>query len=81
MQRLRDAFERDDAPLAAALCHKLSGSAANVGALAFAAETRNLEQLCRHGDLAAAHDLHRRLAALHPALLEELREIPLQETA
>ncbi len=39
---------------AADLCHRLKSSAANVGAMAFAAALRELEQHCREGEHAQA---------------------------
>ncbi len=69
---LEAALRCDDLAAARAVCHKLAASTANVGALSFARDLRQLERLCTAGDLAAALILSQRLSAAHPALLEEL---------
>ncbi len=80
LAQLRTALEQPDLAAAAALCHRLAASAGNVGARAFAGNLRELEQLCRAGQLADARPLYERLAAAHPALLEELTQLR-QESA
>ncbi len=72
MTLLRAAFQVHDLKSAAALCHKLASSAANVGALSFAKDTRQLEQLCAAGDAAGAQPIFARLWTAHPALLDAL---------
>jgi len=70
-----------DLPAAAALCHKLRASAANVGALAFSRELRGLEQACEAGNLEPAQVLHARVRSAYPALLTELGSLTLQASA
>jgi HPt (histidine-containing phosphotransfer) domain-containing protein len=79
--QLRSALEVDDLKAASAVCHKLASSAANVGALAFARDVRQLGKLCDENDKARAQHLCDRLAAAHPALLEELMRLQLRESA
>jgi CheY-like chemotaxis protein/HPt (histidine-containing phosphotransfer) domain-containing protein len=69
---LRAAFASSDLPAAAAICHKLSSSAANVGALAYASHVRALEHLCIAGERVKARDLHDILQAAHASLIEAL---------
>jgi signal transduction histidine kinase/ligand-binding sensor domain-containing protein/CheY-like chemotaxis protein/HPt (histidine-containing phosphotransfer) domain-containing protein len=71
----------EDLKTAGAVCHKLASSAANVGALAFAADVRRLENICGGGDVQSARSLGRRLAAALPALMEELARLQLRESA
>jgi len=68
-------------PGAAAICHKLKSSASNVGATIFAQNVRELEQLCRMGDLERARLLYQALREAHPALLEELTSLRLRAIA
>ena len=72
MTQLRAAFQLHDLQAAAAVCHKLASSAANVGALSFAQVTRHLEQLCAAGDAAGAQSIFERLWTAHPSLIDEL---------
>jgi signal transduction histidine kinase/ligand-binding sensor domain-containing protein/CheY-like chemotaxis protein/HPt (histidine-containing phosphotransfer) domain-containing protein len=72
LQQLAVAFEKSDWVAAAALCHKLAPSAANVGAMAFARDVRKLERLCVAGETREARELYGHLAAAHPALIEAL---------
>jgi HPt (histidine-containing phosphotransfer) domain-containing protein len=81
LQQLADAFEKSDWVAAAALCHKLAPSAANVGAMVFARDVRVLERLCVAGEAAEARQLYGRLAAAHPALIEALLDQRLQASA
>jgi signal transduction histidine kinase/ligand-binding sensor domain-containing protein/CheY-like chemotaxis protein/HPt (histidine-containing phosphotransfer) domain-containing protein len=81
LTQLRSALEHTDFKTAAAVCHKLTSSAANVGALVFAKRVRELGQLCTAGDHAAARALHGRLEVAHPALIEELQNLRLRATA
>ena len=73
LQQLAVAFADSALAAAAALCHKLAPSAANVGAAAFARDVRALERLCVTGEARAAQELYGRLAAAHPALIESLQ--------
>jgi signal transduction histidine kinase/ligand-binding sensor domain-containing protein/CheY-like chemotaxis protein/HPt (histidine-containing phosphotransfer) domain-containing protein len=75
------ALERGDLQAAAAICHKLKSSASNVGAVAFAKNVRELEQLCRAADQPRARDLYATLRAAHPALMQELMGLRLRATA
>ncbi len=75
------ALARAEAPAAAALCHKLKGSAANVGALAFARELGLLEQACEAANIEEAQRLHARVASAYPALLSELCSLTLRASA
>jgi signal transduction histidine kinase/ligand-binding sensor domain-containing protein/CheY-like chemotaxis protein/HPt (histidine-containing phosphotransfer) domain-containing protein len=81
LAQLREALVSSDLKVAAAVCHKLAGSAANVGALSFAKHVRQLEQTSLSGDLAAARQQHEILAAAHPVLLEHLSRLRLPESA
>jgi len=81
LAELRDQLAVGDYKAAAATCHKLAASAANVGALAFAQQVRLLGQRCVAGDAAAANWLHDGLQSAHPALLEELARAQLRESA
>lgn len=81
LAQLRTAVENDDFKTAGAVCHKLTSSAANVGALAFAKHVRELGRLCSSGDRAAARDLHAYLQSAYPALIDELHNIRLRAIA
>jgi CheY-like chemotaxis protein len=81
LAELRAALASADLKSAAAVCHKLASSAANVGALIFARDVRLLGQMCSAGDCGAAQELHDRLAMAHPALLDELTRLQLRESA
>jgi HPt (histidine-containing phosphotransfer) domain-containing protein len=63
------------------VCHKLASSAANVGALAFARYVRQLEKSCEERQAVRAARLFATIRAAHPALLEELTRLDLQESA
>jgi len=78
---LRTALEREDLASAAAVAHRLTSSAANVGALAFATDARELERLCVAGDAPRACQVYERLEAVHPVLIEELLGLQLKESA
>ncbi len=73
MAQLDVALKGNDFEQAADLCHRLKSSSANVGAMAFAAGLRELEQHCRENNVAAAVELHRKLAAAYEPLLAALR--------
>ncbi|HTX23439.1 MAG TPA: two-component regulator propeller domain-containing protein [Steroidobacteraceae bacterium] len=81
MASLAEALEGGELGAAASICHKLKSSAANVGATIFAKDVRELEQLCRAADSSGARALYQTLRAAHPALLEELMELRLKESA
>jgi len=81
IEDLRSALAAEDFPAAAALCHKLASSSANVGALAFSRYVRQLEKSCAERDAARAARLLDLIRAAHPALLEELRRLDLRESA
>jgi CheY-like chemotaxis protein/HPt (histidine-containing phosphotransfer) domain-containing protein len=72
MEELQTAFQSEDLRTATALCHKFAASAANVGASSFARGVRELEQLCKHGDLPQSRELYGRLRAAYPMLVEGL---------
>ncbi len=72
LAQLRTALERSDWQAARALAHKLKSAAANVGALVYASQVRQLEAVCAEGDACGARELHSRLETAHPALIEEL---------
>jgi signal transduction histidine kinase/ligand-binding sensor domain-containing protein/CheY-like chemotaxis protein len=81
MAQLGAALERQDLKDAAAICHKLGSSAANVGALAFAQEVRSLEHSCVAGDATRARATQQRLQQAQPALLQELTSIRMKASA
>ena len=81
MAQLQSAVQSQDLKAAAAVCHKLASSAANVGALAFAKEARQLEQLCAAGDALCAQPLFALLRQAHPSLMEELLAVKLRASA
>jgi signal transduction histidine kinase/ligand-binding sensor domain-containing protein/CheY-like chemotaxis protein/HPt (histidine-containing phosphotransfer) domain-containing protein len=81
MVELRDALAVGDLTAAAAVCHKLGASAANVGAVAFAKNIRLLGKSCIAGDAAGARQSHETLARVHPMLLEQLFRLKLPESA
>jgi CheY-like chemotaxis protein/HPt (histidine-containing phosphotransfer) domain-containing protein len=81
LAKLREALDGADFKAAGAICHKLSSSAANVGARAFARDVRQLEQSCAQGDDARARRLYERLVAAHPRLIEALMAQQLKASA
>jgi signal transduction histidine kinase/ligand-binding sensor domain-containing protein/CheY-like chemotaxis protein/HPt (histidine-containing phosphotransfer) domain-containing protein len=81
LAELRAQVQQGDFKVAAATCHKLAASAANVGALVFAQDVRLLGQRCLAGDTASVVRLHQDLQAAHPALLEALARAQLRESA
>ena len=81
LTQLGSVLAHGDSAAAAALCHKLKSSAANVGALAFSRELQLLEQACVQGDRADAHRLYGRLQSAHPALLTQLHDLTLRASA
>jgi CheY-like chemotaxis protein/HPt (histidine-containing phosphotransfer) domain-containing protein len=81
MEQLESALAAEDFAAAGAVCHKLASSAANVGALAFARYVRQLEKSCEERQAVRAARLFATIRAAHPALLEELTRLDLQESA
>jgi CheY-like chemotaxis protein/HPt (histidine-containing phosphotransfer) domain-containing protein len=81
IDELRSALASDDLQTASALCHRLSSSAANVGALAFAQYLRQLEKACQDRDRTRAARLYDTVRAAHPALIDELTRLQLRESA
>ena len=81
MTQLQSALQSQDLKAAAAVCHKLASSAANVGAVAFAKDARQLEQLCEAGDASRAQPLFAALRQAHPSLIEALLDLKLRATA
>jgi len=81
LARLQGALDSGDFETAGAVCHKLTSSAANVGALAFASQVRELGQACKAADAARAKELNEALQAAHPALIEELTCLRLKASA
>jgi signal transduction histidine kinase/ligand-binding sensor domain-containing protein/CheY-like chemotaxis protein/HPt (histidine-containing phosphotransfer) domain-containing protein len=79
--QIKAGLDTDDLRAAGGVCHKLASSAANVGALAFARDVRRLEKICNEGDKPRARRLCDRLAAAHPALLQELIRLQLRASA
>jgi HPt (histidine-containing phosphotransfer) domain-containing protein len=79
--QIKAALDAQDLRAAGGVCHKLASSAANVGALAFARDVRRLETICDEGDKPRARHLCDRLAAAHPALLQELIRLQLRASA
>ena len=72
LAQLRAALDSSSAGQAASICHKLKSSAANIGALAFARQLGQLEQVCRHGEIGDARDLFGPLERALPRLVAEL---------
>lgn len=81
LAQLSAALDAKDLVAAAAVCHKLASSAANVGASAFARDVRALERLCASGEARPARDLYQRLATAYPALIAELSAQRLRASA
>ncbi|HEV2703820.1 MAG TPA: two-component regulator propeller domain-containing protein, partial [Steroidobacteraceae bacterium] len=81
LDALERALAQSDLPAAAALCHKLKASAANVGALVFSRELATLETACVAGHIEEAQALHARVRGAYPALLAELANLTLRASA
>jgi len=81
MVQLGTALQVGDLRAAGRMAHKLKASAANVGALAFSRDMRQLEVLCGAGDAPGAQGQYARLAAAHPRLVEELTRVQLRASA
>jgi signal transduction histidine kinase/ligand-binding sensor domain-containing protein/CheY-like chemotaxis protein/HPt (histidine-containing phosphotransfer) domain-containing protein len=78
---LRAALDRGDLAAAAAVCHKLASAAANVGALAYAQQAKELERHALAGENARARAACVVLHAAHGPLLETLQSHSLQAIA
>jgi CheY-like chemotaxis protein/HPt (histidine-containing phosphotransfer) domain-containing protein len=78
---LRKALSSEDLHAAAALCHKLKSSAANVGAASFARCVKQMEERCLQGDTDRARELFAALSEAHPLLLQNLRTVDLRVSA
>jgi signal transduction histidine kinase/ligand-binding sensor domain-containing protein/CheY-like chemotaxis protein/HPt (histidine-containing phosphotransfer) domain-containing protein len=74
LARLQHSLTASDLAAAAAACHKLAASSANVGALRFANQLRRLERYCRAENAVHARALHERLQAAYPILIAELMQ-------
>jgi CheY-like chemotaxis protein len=81
IEELDAALAGEDYPAASATCHKLTSSAANVGALAFARHLRQLERACNERDAARAAALYATIRSAHPRLLEQLAQLELKASA
>ena len=81
MQEIDAAIEAADLSKVAALCHRLTSSAANVGAIAFSKDVRALGKAAREGDATAVRRRHAVLRAALPALIDELMRLRLAESA
>ncbi|HEX5047604.1 MAG TPA: two-component regulator propeller domain-containing protein [Gammaproteobacteria bacterium] len=77
---LTEALALDDLTAAAAVCHKLASAAANVGALAFGQQARELERHCLASERASARESCQALQAAHAPLLETLQGQRLRAT-
>jgi two-component system sensor histidine kinase/response regulator len=75
MATLDTKLQAGDLAAAGAICHKLASSAANVGALSFSKDMRQLERLCAAADLARVRPLFNRLHAAYPSLIVELSNL------
>jgi CheY-like chemotaxis protein len=78
---LETALARDDMPSVAAVAHKLSAAAGNVGALAYAKELKALERAARAGEREPAREIATRLTAAHASLLDALQALCLRAIA
>jgi signal transduction histidine kinase/ligand-binding sensor domain-containing protein/CheY-like chemotaxis protein len=78
---LQAALEGRDLVAAASICHKLASSAANVGALVYAKQIRQLEQACIAADIVKVRELNVTLQAAHAPLMEALQDLCLRESA
>jgi HPt (histidine-containing phosphotransfer) domain-containing protein len=81
LDQLQTALAAGSAGDAAAICHKFSAAAANVGALVFAREVRRMEHLCTGGDLESARSALARLVQAHAGLCRQLEACKLRATA
>ena len=81
LAELDTALEHGDYRSAGAVCHKLASSAANVGALTFARQVRELEKMCNDPDRGEVLGTYAEIRAAHPALIEELARLTLKASA
>jgi HPt (histidine-containing phosphotransfer) domain-containing protein len=81
LSQLEAALQAGDLVAACAIAHKLKASAANVGALAFSNDVRQLEEHGAAGDARGVQRLYGRLARAHPRLIEELLRLQLRASA
>jgi CheY-like chemotaxis protein/HPt (histidine-containing phosphotransfer) domain-containing protein len=81
LARLGVALDKNQLDAARSMAHKLKGGAGNIGALSFAARLDELEQACLVNDHGQAQRLFQTLIAAHPALLNELAQTCLRESA
>ena len=81
LAQLNTAFDADDLPAVAAVCHKLASAAANVGALAFAQAVKELERHALAAEREPALELQEALCTAHLPLLEALQGQRLRASA
>jgi signal transduction histidine kinase/ligand-binding sensor domain-containing protein/CheY-like chemotaxis protein len=81
LAELELAVARAELPAAAALCHKLKASAANVGALAFSRELSVLEKACDAANMADVQRVHARVRGAYPGVLSELGNLTMRASA
>jgi HPt (histidine-containing phosphotransfer) domain-containing protein len=81
IEEIQTALDAQDLSAAASSCHKLGSSAGNVGAFAFARYVRQMEKLCNEREAARAIQIYQTVRAAHPALIEELMRLQLEESA
>jgi len=81
LAQLQAALAANDLKAAAAICHKLASSAANVGALAYGRQVRRLEQACIAGDQETVRTLDAALRSAHAPLLDALNALTLKASA
>ena len=75
------AFERDDLTAVATVCHRFAAAAANVGALAYGQQVKELERRALAGDRARARESCGALQAAHGPLIETLEGQRLRASA
>jgi CheY-like chemotaxis protein len=81
LAQLNEALEANDLTAAAAICHKLASSAANVGALAYGKQVRRLEQACSAGERDTVKQVSAALRTAHAPLLQALQAMTLRASA
>jgi CheY-like chemotaxis protein/HPt (histidine-containing phosphotransfer) domain-containing protein len=81
LAELHTALQSGDLKAAAAVSHRLSSAAANVGALAYAQQVKALERLALAGEQVRARELCQALQTAHVPLLETLQNQRLRATA
>jgi len=70
---MQQAIEAGQAPSLQRAAHSLKSGSASFGALAFAAQCKELEDLGKRGDLLAADEKSRRLADAYPQVVAALQ--------